>query len=355
MNKNRNRFYTFVSIWLLFSNLCFGESLFQANNLMPEEQNLINIFEKMAPLVVNVHKINHVINPSIGFVPVETGAGSGFLWDDKGHIVTNYHVVAGANEVIVTFKNGKEAHAKILGIAPKKDIAVLKLNSKDLENLKFKQYPIINANELHVGQNVISIGNPFGLDHTLTRGIISALNRQLPQGDYSLHDLIQTDASINPGNSGGPLLNSQGGLIGMTTAIYSTSGSSAGIGFAIPSNDIKKITEQIIKDGKFVRAGIGITVFDDAIAQQLDIQGVLVNKVTPNSPASLVGLRGTKRDVDGGIILGDLIIQINQHPIKSVKDLLTSLENTEAGDEIKLTVLRQGKTYNLSMHSTQLD
>lgn len=343
-------------MWSSFSYTCLADD--SVNSLSLDEQNTINIFDKIAPMVVNIHKIKHVINPNFEFMPIETGSGSGFLWDNKGHIITNYHVVQGANEVIVTFKNGKIARAKLVGSYPRKDIAVLALSSsKALQNIHlFKQFPIADATKLRVGQNVIAIGNPFGLDQTLTRGVVSALNRQLDSRDgHALNDLIQTDASINPGNSGGPLLNSQGALIGMTTAIYSTSGSSAGIGFAIPSNDIKRITDQIIQHGRVIRSGIGVIVFSDVIARQLGVEGVLINNITPNSSAFRAGLQGTKRDANGEIVLGDIITAVNQHPVKNVPELLNLLDATIVGEQITLTIIRHGKTRNIAMVTSGLD
>ena len=350
MKKHMMQILVVMFIWTTLSSACLADD--NVDNLKPEEQDTINIFDKMAPMVVNVHKIKHVMNPNFEFMPIETGSGSGFLWDNKGHIITNYHVVNGANEVIVTFKNGKIAHAKLVGSYPRKDIAVLALtSSKELQNIPpFAQFPIADSTKLRVGQNVIAIGNPFGLDHTLTRGVVSALNRQLANGsNRSLNDLIQTDASINPGNSGGPLLNSQGALIGMTTAIYSTSGSSAGIGFAIPSNDIKRITDQIIQHGRLIRPGIGAVVFSDIIARQLGVDGVLINNIRPNSSASRAGLQGTKRDENGAIVLGDLVIALNQHPTKTVNELLNLLDATVVGEKITLTVIRHGKTITIPL------
>lgn len=356
MKKYFIHFITVMLMCFSFSYSCSADDHISVLN--SDEQNTIAIFDKIAPMVVNIHKINHVMNLNFQYLPVETGTGSGILWDDKGHIITNYHVVDGANEVIVTFKNGKIAHARIVGSYPRKDIAVLAINSsKELKNLSlFQQFPIADSTKLRVGQNVIAIGNPFGLDHTLTRGIVSALNRQFALGSGQvLGDLIQTDASINPGNSGGPLLNSQGALIGMTTAIYSTSGSSAGIGFAIPSNDIKRITDQIIQHGKVTRAGIGVVVFSDAIARQLGVEGALINSVKSDSPAFRAGLQGTKRDLNGEIVLGDLITAVNQHPVKTVNELLNLLDAASVGEKITITVIRKNKTIDIDTETSDLD
>lgn len=326
------------------------------SNLKPHEQNTISIFEKIAPMVVNIHKINHVVNPNFEFVPVETGAGSGFMWDNQ-HVVTNYHVVQGANEVVVTFKNGKTVRAKLLGSYPRKDIAVLTLeNTKRPDEMHLpSHFPVADSSQLRVGQDVIAIGNPFGLDHTLTRGIISALNRQIPNGHGAyLSDLIQTDASINPGNSGGPLLNSQGELIGMNTAIYSTSGSSAGIGFAILSNDIQRVVNELIEHGKVKQPGIGILIYNDAVAEQLNVKGVLINKVLPNTPADKAGLRGTIRDRQGNILLGDIITEIEDQHVKTTADLMRYIDGVPVGHAMTLAFLRQGKKHHITLKTTEI-
>lgn len=349
--------YTAMGLFLVMmskSTLSLAENNF--DQLKPHEQNTISIFEKVAPMVVNIHKINHVVNPNLEFVPVETGSGSGFVWDEQ-HIVTNYHVVQGASEVVVTFKNGKAVRAKLLGSYPRKDIAVLTLdNTKHFEAMHLpSHFPIADSSKLRVGQDVIAIGNPFGLDHTLTRGIISALNRQIPNGHGAyLSDLIQTDASINPGNSGGPLLNSQGQLIGMNTAIYSTSGSSAGIGFAILSNDIQRVVNALIEDGKVKQPGIGVLIYNDAVAEQLSVHGVLINKVLADTPADKAGLRGTIRDRQGNILLGDVITEIDDQHVKTTADLMRYIDAVPVGHSMTLAFVRQGKKHHITLKTTEI-
>ncbi len=353
MNKN----YLLLSLFLVaITHSAVSLAKNEVIQFQPDEQNTISVFEKMAPMVVNIHKINHVVNPNMEFVPVETGTGSGFMWDNR-HIVTNHHVIQGASEVIVTFNNGKAVRAKLLGAYPRKDIAVLSLehtapvDSMDLPS----HFPIADSSKLRVGQNVIAIGNPFGLDHTLTRGIISALNRQIPNshGAY-LSDLIQTDASINPGNSGGPLLNSQGQLIGMNTAIYSTSGSSAGIGFAILSNDIQRVVNDLIDYGKVKQSGIGVLIYSDAVAEQLTVKGILINKVLPDTPANKAGLRGTVRDNQGNILLGDIITEIDGKRVKTTVDLLRYIDTVPVGHAITLAFVRQGKEHHIELKTTEI-
>ncbi len=344
---------------LFFSMMVHGVSCFAEDDvaeLKPHEKNMISIFDKIAPMVVNIHKINHVVNPNLEFVPVETGSGSGFMWDSQ-HVVTNNHVVQGANEVVVTFKNGKTARARLLGTYPRKDIAVLTLeNTKILDHMHLpSHFPVADSSKLKVGQDVIAIGNPFGLDHTLTRGIVSALNRQIPNGHGAyLSDLIQTDASINPGNSGGPLLNSQGQLIGMNTAIYSTSGSSAGIGFAILSNDIARVVNELIEHGKVKQPGIGVLIYNDAVAEQLSVKGVLINKVLPDTPADKAGLRGTIRDRQGNILLGDIITEIDNQHVKTTGDLVRCIDAIPVGHAMTLAFIRQGKKHHITLKTMEI-
>jgi S1-C subfamily serine protease len=348
--------YLWINLFLLMTANTFAFSNDELNDLKPHEKNTISIFEKIAPMVVNVHKINHVVNPNLEFVPVETGSGSGFMWDNE-HVVTNNHVVQGANEVVVTFKNGKTVRAKLLGTYPRKDIAVLTLeNTKIMANMHLpSHFPVADSSKLKVGQDVIAIGNPFGLDHTLTRGIISALNRQIPNGHgMYLSDLIQTDASINPGNSGGPLLNSQGQLIGMNTAIYSTSGSSAGIGFAVLSNDIQRVVNELIEHGKVKQSGIGVLIYNDTVAEQLNVHGVLINKVLPNTPADKAGLRGTVRDAQGNILLGDIITEIDSQHVKTTADLIRYIDAIPVGHAMTLGFLRQGKKHHITLHTMEI-
>mgnify|MGYP002139136596 CR=1 FL=1 len=207
-----------------------------------------------------------------------------------------------------------------------------------------------------VGQKTIAIGNPFGLDHSLTEGVISALGRQVPgAGGVAIRDMIQTDTSINPGNSGGPLLDSKGRLIGLNTAIYSNSGSSAGVGFAVPADDIARIVPQIIKNGRVVLSGIGIQRVEPSIAQRLGVnQGVLIADVIPKTPAALVGLRGTGRDHLGRMHLGDIIVALNGHPVKNYDALYHLFTDIKVGEKITLTILRGGKQINHKMKTIDI-
>jgi len=322
------------------------------SSLLPSERNTIEIFQKSAPKVVFVHRIATVFNRSYQKMLIPSGAGSGILWDNKGHIVTNYHVVRGTDNLAVTIDN-VTVPVKVLGVEPRKDLAVLKVQSaKVLNKLKsFKPFELTHVNELMVGQKTIAIGNPYGLDHTVTTGIISALGRQVPGvGGVTIRDMIQTDASVNPGNSGGPLLDSSGKLIGLNTMIYSNSGASAGIGFAVPADEINRIVNQIIKFGRVVLAGIGIQRVEPNIAARLGVKkGILIAEVLPNTPAAKAGLKGTYQNNWGRIVLGDIIVAINGHPIKNYDELYNLLVDVKVGDAIKVTVLRKGKriTYKI--------
>ena len=261
---------------------------------------------------------------------VPVGAGTGFVWDDKGHVVTNFHVVKGANQLAVTFQGvSKTYEAKLLGYDEDKDVAVLRVDKPDTRPI-----PLGKSSTLLVGQKVFAIGNPFGLDHTLTTGIVSGLGRELPSGNTGrpILGVIQTDAAINPGNSGGPLLDSRGRLIGVNTAIYSPSGASAGVGFALPVDNVKGIVEQIIQFGRVTRPVLGLVLAPDGALQQLIGEngrnaGVLVLGVPEGGPAARAGIVGTIRDtLRGDITLGDIIVRFNETEVKNSSDLYRALE-----------------------------
>jgi S1-C subfamily serine protease len=288
---------------------------------------------------------------------IPAGSGSGVIWDSKGYIVTNFHVVNGAEELAVTIGD-LTVPVKVIGVEPRKDIAVLKVTSeKALVHLKsFIPFEIAHTTELFVGQKAMAIGNPFGWDHSLTVGVISALGRQVPGvGGIKIRDMIQTDASINPGNSGGPLLDSFGRLIGLNTVIFSQSGSSAGIGFAVPADDIERIVAQIIKHGRVVLAGIGILRVEHSNAVRLGVtKGILISEIIPNTPAALVGLRGTGRDAWGRVSLGDIIVALNGHPVSNYGALYNLLTKVKIGEQITLTIVRNGQRKNYTMKTIDI-
>jgi S1-C subfamily serine protease len=326
-------------------------------NLLPEERTTVSIFQKNAPKVVFVHRLARVVNHSYEMMHVSAGAGSGIIWDDEGHIVTNFHVINNAQDIAVTI--GKMTYpVEVIGTEPRKDLAVLKLKSKKaIESLKgFEPFKLAKSEDLLVGQKVIAIGNPFGLDHSLTTGVISALGRQIKGiAGNTIRDMVQTDAAINPGNSGGPLLDTQGRLIGLNTVIYSSSGSSAGVGFCIPSDDIERIVTQIIKHGRVVLAGIGIQRVEPKIAQQLGVEkGVLVASVLPGTPAESQGLRGTYRDRLGRIVLGDIIVAVNGHTVNNYDQLYNFLSGIPVGDKVTVTVKRGDKQIESQMKTIDI-
>ena len=271
---------------------------------------------------------------------VPQGAGSGFLWDDQGHVVTNYHVLAGGQSFQVTLADHSDWPARVVGHAADKDLAVLRIEApRD----RLRPLDVGGSQDLVVGQRVLAIGNPFGLDQTLTIGIVSALGRELesPTG-RTIRDVVQTDAAINPGNSGGPLLDSAGRLIGVNTAIYSPSGGSAGIGFAVPVDTVKRLVPQIIRFGRPIELGIGIVALPDRWARQIGVEGVVVQEVLPGSPAEDAGLRGldTSRR---RIVLGDVIVAVDGEPVRSDDELKHAFESAGDGEELTLTVERNGR------------
>ena len=311
--------------------------------LQPEEENTIAVFRDASPSVVFVTNVALAQNQYMDEFAIPQGAGSGFVWDKKGHIVTNYHVVQGGDAFLVTFNDQTQVQAKLIGTDVNKDIAVLKIEDS-LE--KLKPIAVGFSDKLQVGQQTLAIGNPFGLDHSLTKGIISALGRVVEGiGGVTIHDMIQTDAAINPGNSGGPLLDSSGHLIGMNTMIYSRSGSSAGVGFAVPVTFIKRIVPQLIQYGKVNRPGIGVTVLTSGQKYYLlgDQDGVLVDQVARGGPAAKAGLRGGRHLPGGRYAVGDLIVGIDSHVVKDYDDLFNALDLYKVGDTVTVKVQRDGQ------------
>lgn len=313
-----------------------------------DERNTIEVFEYASPSVVYVTNQQVVRDPrSFDLLTVPRGAGTGFVWDERGYIVTNFHVIENARKVVITLQDQSIWPAEVVGLAPEKDLAVLKINAPDKKLQPLRRG---DSSELMVGRKVLAIGNPFGLDATLTTGVVSALGREIEAPDQrKIRNVIQTDAAINPGNSGGPLLNSQAELIGVNTMIYSPSGASAGIGFAIPVNTLKDIVPQLIEHGRIVRPVIGIDIAPDQWARQSGVKGVAVLRVAPGSPADRAGLRGAQRSRWGTIILGDIITAIDQHPTRNYDELMTALEKYAPGDRVELVFARDGKTERRSL------
>lgn len=336
---------------LLIVSVLFSVS--SINALTQDEQNTIDIVKANSNSVVFITNIRLVRDFFFSEERIARGTGSGFVWDTRGHIVTNYHVIEDGDTFMVTLSNQKQQKAKLIGKEINKDIAVLKIEG-DTRNL----YPIKvgNSRNLQVGQKVIAIGNPFGFDHTVTTGIVSALGRQIVGvGEVSIKKMIQTDASINPGNSGGPLLNSDGELIGMNTMIYSKTGTSTGIGFAVPVDTIKKIVPQIIRFGKVIRPGIGVSMLSDSYARRLNIKGVVILEAPRNSGAFRAGLRGLDRDQNGQLYIRDIIVGIDKNRIDSYDDLYNILDSYRVGDRITLTVKRGEKQRQVRLRLVEID
>jgi S1-C subfamily serine protease len=319
-----------------------------------DEKNTISVFKSCAPSTVFVTQKRVVVDYWAGTAQeVAAGSGSGFVWDDAGHVVTNYHVVEGARSVSVTFHDQEQFDAKVVGVEPRKDIAVLKVDTPTKLLVPIK---VAKTTQLEVGQKAVAIGNPFGLDHTLTTGVISALGRQVQgAGGVTIRDMIQTDAAINPGNSGGPLLDSTGQLIGMNTMIFSKSGASAGIGFAVPVSTIARIVPQIIKTGRAEQLGLGINIDPlQKLERRLGLRGVIVLAVPPGSPAAKAGIRGVTQ-TGRGIVLGDVVVAIDDKRIETFDDLYSILDVHKPDDVVKVTVARGDETVTLPVKVTVLN
>jgi S1-C subfamily serine protease len=313
-------------------------------DLAADEMATIELFERTSPSVVFITTRQRVINAwTRNVTSVPRGNGSGFFWDELGHVVTNNHVIEGASEASIRLNDGRSYRAVLVGSSPAHDLAVLRIN------VPFDRRPPVaigTSADLRVGQKVFAIGNPFGLDYTLTSGIVSALDRSLEDDDgTTIENLIQTDAAINPGNSGGPLLDSAGRLVGVNTAIYSPSGAYAGIGFAVPVDTINRVVPRLIAEGRYVRPALGISVDQDvnrAIAEQLGIEGVLILRVEAGSAAEAAGLQGTRVSRSGDIVPGDVILRIDDNPVDSVSGLLSVLDEYAVGDRVSVRVWRSG-------------
>jgi S1-C subfamily serine protease len=321
-----------------------GRVVTARGDLAADEKSTIELFEHAKDSVVFITTRQQVVDYwTRNVFSVPRGTGSGFVWDEAGHVVTNYHVLEGASEAWVKLADGRDYRATLIGVSQQHDIAVLRIG------VGFKRpppVPIGTSGDLKVGQKVFAIGNPFGLDWTLTSGIVSALDRSLDGDNRTvIEHLIQTDAAINPGNSGGPLLDSAGRLIGINTAIYSPSGASAGIGFAVPVDTVMRVVPQIIKQGKYISPSLGIEL-DDAVNQRLAsilrVQGVFILRVNPGSAADNAGLRSTTIYRDGRIVAGDVITAIGGKAVDTVGKFQARLDDYKVGDKVRLSILRDG-------------
>jgi S1-C subfamily serine protease len=324
--------------------------------LLESEQNTINVFENSVSSVVNVSNLRIARRGWFDFDPmtIPAGNGSGFVWDDQGHIVTNFHVIASGDSFLVSFHaDPKQYEAVLVGAEPRKDVAVLKLKERP-KNLK--PVSLGESNSLRIGQKAMAIGNPFGLDHTITEGIISATNRKIQGiGNVRIHGMIQTDASINPGNSGGPLFDSSGRVIGVNTMIFSSSGTSAGVGFAVPIDTIKLIVPQLIEHGKVIRPGLGIGVLPDHARRRFGIErGIVITTLDPSGGAAQAGLQGLNQDRRGRLHIGDVVISIDGKPVDSFDDIYHVLENYKIGDTVEVTYIRDRKERKTKVRLTEI-
>lgn len=309
-----------------------------------QEQNNIAVFRKVSPSVVHITTLaqqRDFFSRNVTEVP--SGTGSGFLWDERGHIVTNFHVIRGASAAKVTLSDQTAYDATLVGVDPDRDLAVLRIAAP---REKLQPVPMGSSRELQVGQTVYAIGNPFGLDQTLTRGIVSALNREIESmTQRTIRGAIQTDAAINPGNSGGPLLDSAGRLIGVNTSIFSPSGGSNGIGFAIPADEVNRVVPQLIQHGRVIRPALGLTAGTEQLRQVLRLpKGVVLIGLQAGGGAQRAGLQPFMRGRDGRIVGGDVITAVNGKAVADLDELLSELEERRVGDKVTLTVWNGGKT-----------
>ena len=317
-------------------------------DLAAEEKSNIELFRLSSPSVVYITRLAMRRDRfSLNMFEIPQGTGSGFVWNHQGHIITNFHVVQGTSSLRVTLADHSEWDARVVGVSPDQDLAVLFINAP---RTRLKPIAIGQSDNLQVGQRVFAIGNPFGLDQTLTTGIISALGREIDGvSGRKISGVIQTDAAINPGNSGGPLLDSAGRLIGVNTAIFSPSGSNAGIGFAVPVDTVNRVVPQLIRHGRVIRPGLGIHVADRGTAERLGIRGVLILRVQKGSAAEGAGLRGTGRGQRGRLVLGDVIVGVGKRSITSLDELLDVLDEHKVGDVVEVHVTRDGTRMSVNI------
>jgi len=318
------------------------------------ERRTIKVYETCSPAVVAVANKAMVQDWfSMRVYEVPQGTGTGFIWDRKGHVITNYHVIHEAAELQVTLRDGTSYEAEVVGADPDHDLAVLRIRAPEAALVPI---PVGVSRNLRVGQTVLAIGNPFGLDTSLSVGIVSALGRTIEaMTGRSIREVIQTDAAINPGNSGGPLLDSSGRLVGINTAIMSTSGSYAGVGFAVPVDTVRRIVPQLIATGRVQRVGLGIEMVPDHIMASLNVEGVGILRPLPGGGAAKAGLEGIRRSGRGGFVLGDVIVDIDKAPVKSIDDLAAALDQRQPGDEVQVVIVRGKKRYTVTVALQRVD
>ena len=313
-----------------------------------DERATMAVFEQATKSVVFIANTAIQRDPwSLNLFEVPQGSGSGFLWNKQGHIVTNFHVVYGANSITVTLADRTEHKATLIGADPDHDVAVLQIRASEAV---LPPLSVGTSHDLRVGQKVLAIGNPFGLDHTLTTGVVSALGRTIKSlSNRTIEGVIQTDAAINPGNSGGPLLDSAGRLIGVNTQIVSPSGAFAGIGFAVPVDTVNRIVPELIKHGKLIRPGLGVSLVPDAMAKRWGIKGLIIGKVSRGSGAEQAGLKGARETIAGRVELGDIITAVDGKPVETIDNLMDVMEHHKVNDRVAVEILRGGRHERVSV------
>ncbi len=322
------------------------------DSLSSQEERDITVFRDISPSVVYISNIALRRDYfSLNVFEIPQGTGSGFVWDDQGHVVTNFHVIQGGERFKVTLGE-EDFDARLIGAAPRKDLAVLRI---DAPRSSLRPIPLGSSAQLAVGQRVLAIGNPFGLDQSLTTGVVSALGRELasPAG-FPIRGVIQSDAAINPGNSGGPLLDSSGRLIGVNTAIYSPSGASAGIGFSVPVDTVRELVPQMIEFGQPIKPGIGIDVVEDRWAARFGVRGVIVRQVRTGSPAARAGIEGLQQ-ARRQVLLGDVIVGVGDKPVVSLKDLVLAFEDIGVGGTARLTLERDRRQRRVDVELIRIE
>jgi len=321
--------------------------------LAADEQATVDLFEEASPSVVYITALG-LRRDVFGFnvFEIPQGTGSGFVWDSRGYVVTNFHVIQNADRAEVTLADHSSWQARLVGAEPDKDLAVLKI---DAPAGLLRPLSVGRSHDLKVGQHVFAIGNPFGFDQTLTTGVISALGREISSvTGRPIKGVIQTDAAINPGNSGGPLLDSAGRLIGVNTAIYSPRGAYIGIGFAVPVDTVNLIVPQLVAHGKVVKPQLGVSIVADSLAHRMGLEGAIVVEVSPGSGAAHAGIRPTRRNAAGRIVLGDLIVAVDGAAVRTGDDLTSLLSDHRVGDTVTVTVQRGDRREDLRVVLTTL-
>jgi len=323
-------------------------------SLLADERNTIEVFRKVSDSVVFITSSRQARNfQDLNVTRIPQGTGSGFIWDSNGHIVTNFHVIRSGDAFAVTLADGAIYDARVIGTDPNKDLAVLSIEA---DRAGLRPLEPGDSSELVVGQKVLAIGNPFGLDHTLTAGVISALGREIAsQTGTLIEDVIQTDASINPGNSGGPLLDSAGRLVGVNTSIVGPAGQSAGIGFAVPVDTVEQVVPQLIRYGKVKRAGLGVRILPDSVAARWGVAGVIIRQVDAGSPAAGAGLRSMTVDRRGNARSFDVIVGIDANPVRSFNELYHALDGRRPGEKVSLRYRRDDREYRAAIELQELD